>query len=354
MGRYNRATVGVTVMLLVGLGVAACGSDDDSSADSQDSASMSEFDAVPAESERASEGLDATSSDDAAEAGDTEPAGTGGGSIGALPGRAIATTAGVTVLTTDVRTAVDDTLTAVERNGGLVFTADVNLGDERDDGSVDGSGYFVVKVPPGDLELLIADLDATVGELAGRTQDSADVTDQLVDLDIRIGVERDIIDRFRALLGDATELADIIEIERVISERTIALEQLLASESNLENRVEFSTLTIELLYSPTVVEADESDDGIADALRTGWDGFVGVLFAIGLLLAVTAPFIVTGLVLGAIAWLVVRRWRARQTARVLSNAPAPPAAAAQVAADGDATAATGVGGQEPAEPSRPG
>jgi MprA protease rhombosortase-interaction domain-containing protein len=167
-------------------------------------------------------------------------------------------------------------------------------------------------VPPEDLDGLITDLGATVGRVSGRTQETTDVTDQLVDLDIRIAVERDVITRFRSLLDDADEFQDIVDIERVIGERTIALEQLLASQRNLEDRVELSTLTIELRYEATpldepVVE-DDAIDGIGDAWRAGWDVFVGALFAIGFVLAVAAPFVaVVLLVAGAVGFAVRRR-----------------------------------------------
>ena len=232
-----------------------------------------------------------------------------------VPRRLPATPAGVLVPSPDTRTPVADTLAAAQRNGASVFTADVNIGDELDDGSVDGSGYFVVKVPPADLEALITDLGATVGRLSGRTQDTTDVTDQLVDLDIRIGVERAVIARFQNLLVDATEFQDIVEIERVISERTIALEQLLASQRNLDNRVDRSTLTIQLQYEAPVAEVaavdDDSIEGIGDAWRAGWDVFVGALFAIGFVLAVAAPFLGTAAVVLAVVWLVTRRGRRR-------------------------------------------
>jgi hypothetical protein len=294
-------------MVLVGLGVSACGSDDDST---------SAVEVAPDVQ------LDAPSGEmsEPGRAGDIELAESGdAASVEQAPspplptGQALATTAGVTVGTSDIRTAVDDTLASVQRNGASVYTADVNIGDQRDDGSVDGSGFFVVKVPPADLEPLITDLGATVGRLSGRTQDTTDVTDQLVDLDIRIGVERDVIARFQNLLIDATEFQDIVEIERVISERTIALEQLLASQRNLDNRVDRSTLTIQLQYETPAAEIvavdDDSIDGIGDAWRAGWDVFVGALFAIGFVLAVAAPFIITAAAVLGVIWLASRRRR---------------------------------------------
>ena len=245
---------------------------------------------------------------------DTEEAGDAAGApapvgLPLLDGRALATTAGVTVSVSDIRQAVDDTLATVARNNATVFNADVDIGNERDDGSIDGSGWFVVKVPPVDLDALVADLGATVGSVSGRTQETSDVTEQLVDLEIRIGVERDVIDRFRLLLADATEFQDIVEIERVIAERTIALEQLLASQRNLENRVELSTLTINLQYTPPGAdEVDETvDDTIGDAWGAGWDAFAGVFFALAFALAVAAPFLATAAAVAAVVWLVVRR-----------------------------------------------
>ena len=304
MGSNHTALTAVTLMVLIGLGVSACSADDDSDS-SAEFAPLIEADA-PA--------VDASPTERAGAVEQAEPA--GDAAIEQAPnvprptGRALATTAGVVVATSDIRAAVADTLTSVERHGASVFTADVDIGSERDDGSIDGSGFFVVKVPPADLEPLIADLGATVGRLSGRTQDTTDVTGQLIDLDIRISVERDVIARFRSLLGDATEFQDIVEIERVISERTISLEQLLAGQRNLDNRVERSTLTIQLQYEapmPEVVAEDDASEGIADAWRTGWDVFVGALFTIGFVLAVTAPFLLTAVLVLGVVWFVTRR-----------------------------------------------
>lgn len=306
MGRNRTAPAALALVIVVGLGVSACSADDDDSATAD-----SMIADAPAE-QTAAEGGAAT---DRAEAGDSPSAPTPAG-VPLLDGRALATTAGVTVSVSDIRQAVDDTLTTVARNNATVFNADVNIGNERDDGSVDGAGWFVVKVPPTDLDSLVADLGATVGTVSGRTQETSDVTEQLVDLEIRIGVERDVINRFRVLLADASEFQDVVDIERVIAERTIALEQLLASQRNLENRVELSTLTIDLQYvAPGAAEVEEAaDDSIGDAWRAGWDAFAGVFFALAFALAVATPFLAVAAMIGGILWLVARRRPRRRRA----------------------------------------
>jgi hypothetical protein len=309
-------------VVLVGLGVSACGNDDASSTTATDSATeftVARPGGLGELATRDSAGTsDGTATQGGSDASETERIGV------EVSGRALATTAGVTVSTPDIRRAVDDTLDSIARNNASVHTADVNIGDEREDGSVDGSGYFVVKVPPTDLEPLIADLGSTVGTLSGRSQDTSDVTDQLVDLEIRISVERDVIERFQALLDGATAFQDIVDIERVISERTIALEQLLASQRNLENRVELATLTIDLQYVAPAAEpaaVDNGDDTVGDAWRAGWDVFVGILFTIALALAVAAPFLASAALVFGVVWLITRR-RTRRTGPTSAPQPA--------------------------------
>ena len=77
---------------------------------------------------------------------------------------------------------------------------------------------------------------------------------------------------------------------------------------------------------------DESDDGIGDAFRSGWDAFLGVLFAVGFVLAVLAPFLALAALVLAIAWIVAKPRRRRPPAR---SAAAQPATTADVSDDED-------------------
>lgn len=262
-------------------------------------------------------------------------------------GRAIAVEAGVVIGTPNIRQAVDDALVVVRQNNGSVYNADVNIGDVLEDGSVNGSGRLTVKVPPRDLDALIADLDQTAGTLLGRTQSSDDVTEQLIDIDIRLRVERTTIEQFEVLLAEASTFSDIVTIQQVITEHTIVVEQLLATQRNIEQRVELSTLTIDLLYVAPGAVAEEpvinEDDGITDAFRSGWDVFAGIMFALGFVLAVATPFIIVAAIVLSIIWLFDRRRRARaRRAAGLDHLPIPsPADSSEAADQTDDNAPTG-------------
>jgi hypothetical protein len=59
----------------------------------------------------------------------------------------------------------------------------------------------------------------------------------------------------------------------------------------------------------------EDDDGIGDAFRSGWDAFLGVLFAVGFVLAILAPFLLLAAVVLVIAWFIARPRRRRPLRR---------------------------------------
>ncbi len=177
-----------------------------------------------------------------------------------------------------------------------------------------GGGQIVVRIPPQDLDRLVRDLDGA-GFVTRLSQDSEDVTDQLVDLDIRIRQAETGIERIETLLEQATELTDVFTIETELSNRQVELERLRAAERSTEDLVALATVTVQVEYRlPEAFERSEPDDGIADAFASGWNAFVGVVFALGFILAVSAPFLLTGGFVLAVAWLMGRRWSRRQSA----------------------------------------
>lgn len=231
-----------------------------------------------------------------------------------LSDRDIITSVELTMSTSNVRSTADDVRRLAESNGAAVFSSEVSLGDDQPDGSVPGGGQIVIRVVPAQLDGLVSALDGA-GTVTRLSQDSQDVTDQLVDLEIRIRQIETSIERLEILLDDAAELDDVFEIERELTSRVIELEQLRASERNTENLVSLATLTVQIEYrTPDAIDdIGTGDDGIADAFSDGWGAFVGAIFAIGYALAVSAPFLVTALTIVALVWFAVRRRGERVT-----------------------------------------
>ncbi|MFK8025998.1 MAG: DUF4349 domain-containing protein [Ilumatobacter sp.] len=318
MGRSpsHRSTIirGGALVLAAVTALTACGGNDDS-ASTESAASDAPMEEAAAEAGEDAFGDDA---EDAITFVDGRAQTGGLDDIGAqidLSDRDIITSVSLTISTADVRATSADVRRLAEDNGAAVFSSDVTIGDEQGDGSVPGGGQIVIRVVPAQLDDLVSALDGA-GIVTRLSQDSQDVTERLVDIDIRIRQIESSIGRLETLLDQAGALDDVFELERELTNRVIELEQLRAWERNTENLVALATLTVEIEYrTPDAIDVIESgQDGIGDAFSDGWDAFVGFVFAIGYVLAISAPFLLAVAALGLMTGSITRRL-ARRSAR---------------------------------------
>lgn len=316
---------------LAALGVAACGGDDDSASEF---APSTDAPADLAIGGGVAEGPGRDVGDDvpAATESPANPA-TGGSAPTGLPfdetfGRDLIIEMGLTMSTPNVQATLDRVRELTTFNGGAVFRADVRIGETLEDGSVTGGGTLEIRIPPDQLDRLIDDLNG-VARISNVQQDTEDVTEQLIDLEIRIRQARTGIAQIEVLYGQATEFAELVEIEQELARRQVELERLLAAERGVEGRVALSKLTVTITYEPVVEAevvddvADGDDEGIADAFRNGWDAFAGAMFAIGFVLAIAAPFLVLGLLVLLVSWLVTRLRVGQRRLPAPTRAPEP-------------------------------
>ena len=231
-------------------------------------------------------------------------------------GQDIAIEMHVTMTTEDLRRTVQGITQSASAHGGAVFASDIDYGvadgSETDDAAPrTGRATLTLKVPPAELGAVLGGLDQ-LGTVLSTNQDAQDVTDQLVDLAVRIRNAEQSVDRVRDFLEATTDLRQMVDLESELTRRQTDLEQLLATQASLSDRVSLSTLTIDVYPATAAPETvDESDDGIGDAFRSGWDAFLGVVFAVGFVLAVLAPFLALATLVLAIAWFVAKPRRRR-------------------------------------------
>lgn len=127
---------------------------------------------------------------------------------------------------------VDQGLGAVEKiaaeNGGY-------LGQKHD-------RSITVRVPRGRFEATLGQIDK-VGDILHREISAQDVTDEHVDLEIRIKNARAMQRRLTDLLGKAS-VKDALEIEKELHRVTEDLERLEGKLKLLGDRIAFSTITV--------------------------------------------------------------------------------------------------------------
>lgn len=217
----------------------------------------------------------------------------------------------------DVEHAVNEVIGLARTHGGELSASSVDLFDPQYAG-----GDLVFRLPPDETDDFIAGLDPGVGRRTQLVTSTEDVTLQVADLDVRIDTARASLDRVQALLSEAKDLGEVIALESELTERQTTLEQLLAQQSYLDGRVAMSTVTVHLSTAPND-DAPAESDGIGDAFRKGWDGFVGFLGGVLRFVGYTLPFLVLLALGGAVAWLISRRAARRNRSVVPPHPPTP-------------------------------
>ena len=318
--RRYRAIGALIVAGVLMLPACSDGADDSSS----DSAAAEPAAEEPAE-EPAAAPAAAPASDQSGDDGESGPGGSAGGAtidLGQI-GRDVIVEMHLTVSSDDIQRSVSSVSARAAALGGGVASSDVNYGNPAVDGPNTGYAVIVVKVPPAAVDDLISGIEQT-GTIQSINQSAQDVTEQLIDLDVRIANARESVENVRDFMERAENLNDLVTLESELTRRQTELERLEAQQRNLSERVAFSTVTVEIIPTAAVPEPpDDEDDTIADAFRQGWDGFTTMIWGIGYVFAVLLPFLIVGALLAAVALLIVRRRGAVTTSVTAPSGPAP-------------------------------
>jgi hypothetical protein len=239
------------------------------------------------------------------------PPGDGGGFDIGVVGRDVIIEMGVVVSSDNIQRTVASIMAKASSLGGGVASSDVNYATGTEDPN-QGFAVMTVKIPSAGVTSFVSGLDDT-GTVQSINQSAQDVTEQLVDLGVRISNARQSVANVREFMSRTENLNELVTLESELTRRQTELERLEAQQRNLSDRVALSTITIEVIPTTAVPEiVDDPAEGIGDAFTKGWDAFVAVLFAIGFVLAILAPFVAVLTLTVILAWLFTRSRPTRQ------------------------------------------
>jgi Domain of unknown function (DUF4349) len=210
--------------------------------------------------------------------------------------------------------------------GGGIASSTVDYGDPAVVNPPNASAILVVKVPPDAVDSLIDGL-ADAGTVRSLEQSAQDVTDQLVDLEVRIANARQSVENVRVFMERTQNLTELVTLEAELTRRQTELEQLEAQQRTLTDRVALATITIEV-RPEAALPVPDGRGGISGAFADGWEAFVTVVRGGVMVVAVLAPFLVAGGLLALALWFAGRRWSAasrrdRETRATRAAAPEP-------------------------------
>jgi hypothetical protein len=138
-----------------------------------------------------------------------------------------------------------------------------------------------IRIPALNFEKLIADIENGDGQILFKEIDARDVTDQFIDLEIRLDNKRNYLNRYNDLLKQAKNVKEILEIEEKIRVLEEEIESTTGRLKYLSDLVDYSTLNLtiskteDFKYNPD--NRDKFSERLKQSLSKGWFGFVDFL-----------------------------------------------------------------------------
>ena len=245
-----------------------------------------------------------------------------GSAVGAaVPGvQALIRTVSLTVRVKDVNAAVEAAARAATTAGGVVATSRVDMAGHAED----SVAQLVLRVPNDDLDEVTASLRG-LGALLRSDGTTQDVTAEVADVDSRVETQRRSLARVRALLDDATALADVVTLESELAKRESDLEALQARQRALADRTSLATVTLDLVGTASAAPVEQDREGFVAGLSAGWDAFSGATVVLLTIAGALLPFLLAAALVALVVLAVLRTVRRRTR---LSTPQAPPASAA--------------------------
>lgn len=225
--------------------------------------------------------------------------------------RAVVYTAAIRVSAGDVAGASRQAVEVAERVGGFLFRQDSDLvGSEK--------ATLVFKVPPEQFQQVLTEL-GELGRVLDRSVQADDVTDQVVDLEGRLGTARASIGRLQGFLAEARNVGEVASLEAELARRESEAESLEGRLRVLRSTVDLATVTVRLVERTS---AEPSDDlpGFLQGLRSGWVTLVTTARVILAVSGFLTPFVPPAVLVG----LAVRRYRRRRRAQRPPGPSGPP------------------------------
>ncbi|MGL5860144.1 MAG: DUF4349 domain-containing protein, partial [Phycicoccus sp.] len=165
-----------------------------------------------------------------------------------------------------------------------------------------------------------------VGAVVTRTSSTQDVTAQYVDTESRVESATASVERVRALMSQATKLADVVSLEAELSRRQADLEALQGQLAALEDATALSPITVRMSTDGQAVAETDDDTGFLVGLAAGWGAFTSSATVLLTALGAVLPFGVALAAVGVplVVWL--RRRGTRPTSPGTPTPVGPPAA----------------------------
>lgn len=221
---------------------------------------------------------------------------------------------------------VEDPAAAVVEAARLVESVGGHIAERVEQGAKEdqfASAYLVVRIPSDQVTDTVEDLKS-LGEVQEASLTSTEVTDQVTDLAARIRALEISITRLEDLLGRSGSIEEIVEAERVLTERQSDLEVLLSQQKALADDVSMATFRIDMWTPESEPEPEApTATGFWPGLVAGWNALVATINGLLQVLGALIPWLVFGALITAVVVTIMRRFGRRKASTMPPSAPSP-------------------------------
>lgn len=165
--------------------------------------------------------------------------------------------------------------------------------------------WFEIKIPADNFNKILGELSSQdYGQIISRSTSSQDVTEEYMDLDIRLTNLSSQEERYRKLLDKATEVEEILKIENELNRIRTEIERLQGRKKYLDNQISYSTITVEF-HQPEPIGS--TSPGIIKAIRNAINRMVVEFYQIIILIGTGIPY----LLLFTVGYLIYKKRSSR-------------------------------------------
>jgi hypothetical protein len=139
-----------------------------------------------------------------------------------------------------------------------------------------------LRIPNGKFDSLITVIENGVGELKSKNINAKDVTDEYVDINIRLENNLAYLNQYKEILGKAKSVKEILEVQEKIRRIEAEINSKKGRLKYLNDKVKYSTLNLQLTELIIQESSSRSSFGrrIANAFNNGVQTFLS--FVVGL------------------------------------------------------------------------
>jgi chromosome segregation ATPase len=140
---------------------------------------------------------------------------------------------------------------------------------------------MTVRIPADRFEVLLENISQHAQKLDSKHVTASDVTEEFIDIEARLATKKELEKRYKELLQRAVVIDDILQIENQIGALRGDIESVEGRLKYMQDRVSYSTLTIEYYEKAIVGSVGFGFGGkFLQALHDGWTNILW--FVIGL------------------------------------------------------------------------